>query len=294
MKGMKQGHKHSTDGVPWINPIGGLGDVLMLSGVLKQVTERHPDRRFRLIRRPGYMCILEGHPALIGVGFPPEDAVIYQTDYWSDPAYATRAERPMQILSRMFGLDGEVKERFFVADDDVPDPIVDTIPWDSVNVIIAPGSSSPRKSWRHEKWEALVKRLRHKGCFVLQLGYSHERHVRGAYSIAGLTTPKQVFPILRRADLIVTIDSFLMHAAHHVQIPAVVLWGPTEPQTYGYSKQTHLHPRNACPELDDCITPRKAEDYTKPCPFEDHHCMDQITVDNIMESKVVQKIVSKK
>ena len=35
---------------PWIDPIGGYGDILMLSGVLQQLVEEDPERRFHLVR----------------------------------------------------------------------------------------------------------------------------------------------------------------------------------------------------------------------------------------------------
>lgn len=44
---------------PWINPIGGYGDMLMLSGVLKQVIEKFPEKRFNLTRRTNYVSFLK-------------------------------------------------------------------------------------------------------------------------------------------------------------------------------------------------------------------------------------------
>ena len=64
----------------WINPIGGLGDTLMLSGVLKQVHDREPDKQFNLVRRSGYMSLLKGHPAIRHIGHPPADARLIRTE----------------------------------------------------------------------------------------------------------------------------------------------------------------------------------------------------------------------
>jgi ADP-heptose:LPS heptosyltransferase len=264
----------------WINPIGGLGDTLMLSGVLKQVIERHPERRFRLVRRPGYMSILNGHPAIAGVGFPKNGAKIITTDYWSREPLGPGRQRPMQILARMFGL-GEVEERFYVAGEDDGDGLLNLIPWGPRNIVIAPGSASPRKEWSHRNWQDLVWRLRGAGFFVVHLGNAGGRNVRSAYSLLGLTQPKQVFPLLRRADLIVTVDCFLMHAAHYMNRPAVVLWGPTCPEVYGYPRQFHLHAGTTCAKPDGCLSPGKGENYGSPCPSDPEHCVDAITVEQV-------------
>jgi ADP-heptose:LPS heptosyltransferase len=115
------------------------------------------------------------------------------------------------------------------------------------------------------------------------------RHIRGAYSIAGLTQPKQVFPILRRSDLIITVDCFIMHAAHHILKPAVVLWGPTEPGCYGYPEHLHLLPLGSCRKPDGCIIPGKGENYDQPCPIPDSHCVDTIGVDAVIRSHFVER-----
>jgi len=229
----------------------------------------------RLIRRPGYMSLLEGHPAVVGTGFPRPGEPILRVDYWSEPEYR-EGWRPMRILAKLLGAPGPVEERFFVADDDAPDPLVDRVPWGKKNVVIAPGSASPRKEWAFPRWEELTARLRDRGVFALQMGGRGTRHVRGAYSICGLTQPKQVFNFLRRADAVVTVDNFFAHAAHHVEKPAVALWGPTDPATYGYPEQVHLA-GSACDKPDGCIAPGKGDNYTKPCPLADGHCLDAVS-----------------
>ena len=54
----------------WINPVGGLGDALILSGVLKAVYDSDHTKKFNLVRRSRYQSILKGHPAIEFVGFP--------------------------------------------------------------------------------------------------------------------------------------------------------------------------------------------------------------------------------
>lgn len=258
--------------------------MLMLSGVLKQALDRYPRRRYKLVRRSGYMQLLAGHPAITGMGFPEPSAKVLGTDYWSCEQLGGGHQRPMQILGRMFGLDEPVSEEFYIAEDERCDSLISSIPWKSATVVVAPGSMSPRKMWRHENWETLCAGLLDMGCFVLQIGQHRDEYVRKSYSILGLTTPKQALQVLRRASVVVTVDCFLMHAAHHVGVPSVVLWGPTHPEVYGYPEQHHLLPDNECICQGGCLGPGKSRDYAMPCAAKDGHCIDKISVSTALEN----------
>ena len=52
----------------WIDPVGGLGDTLMISGVLKRAIEAEPARKFNLVARTKYGPILKGHPSIAHIG----------------------------------------------------------------------------------------------------------------------------------------------------------------------------------------------------------------------------------
>lgn len=269
--------------LPWINPVGGIGDMLMLSGVLKLVVDRDPSRRFNLIRRSGYQAILGGHPAITGIGFPPDGARIHDVGYWSLEPLGPAAQRPFQILARSFGLETPVEERLFLPGDLEDDPLlVSRVPWRRQNVLIAPASDSPRKMAHPGLWHALVDRLLADGMFVAQAGRMRELHIRNAFSLLGLTTPRQLVALLPRFDVVVTPDNFVMHAAHLAHVPAVVLWGPTSPDTYGWPGQIHLRTAKGCglPPTEDCVGPEHNQGgqlYGTPCPHGPRHCMDQLT-----------------
>ncbi|MBU1570345.1 MAG: hypothetical protein KKE00_07495, partial [Proteobacteria bacterium] len=106
----------TNSGISWINPLGGMGDTLMVSGVLKLVIENDPLRRFNLIRRTSYLSILKGHPAIAEIGYAPQDAMIMGTDYWSKEELGPNNQRAFQILARMFGLPSPIEERLYLPD----------------------------------------------------------------------------------------------------------------------------------------------------------------------------------
>lgn len=282
----------TNSGISWINPLGGMGDTLMVSGVLKLVIENDPLQRFNLIRRTSYLSILKGHPAIAEIGYPPQDATIIGTDYWSKEELGPNNQRAFQILARMFGLPSPIEEHLYLCDGLEEDPLLHNfIPWGKQNILIAPFSACPRKEMHPSLWHHLVDLLHQKENFVVQVGKLHEQHIRNTYSLLGLTTPQQLIALIRKFDVVVTSDNFIMHAAHLVGTPTVVLWGPTDHRVYGYAEQTHLQSPKMCNSEVECIGPQKGHLYQTPCPLESRHCMGQITPEDIY--KAVQGCLEK-
>ena len=185
----------------WINPIGGLGDTLMISGVLKQFAERHPAQKLNLVERTKYRHLLEGHPAIDRIGHPPEGASFISTNYWAHDDYRLRGERAYQVLARIFGLDPPVEERLYVPREMTDDArLMGIIPWERFNVLVCQSSDSPRKQMGAANWERLVERLKARGLGVVQAGRTGDRYIRGAYNLLGLTTPRQLISLLRRSS----------------------------------------------------------------------------------------------
>ena len=269
----------------WIDPVGGLGDALMVSGVLKQVVERDPSRRFDLVERTKYRHILEGHPAIGRIGHPPAGARFLTTNYWDHDDYRQHGNKAYQVLARLFGLETPIDERLYVPWEFEDDPVLmRAIPWKPRNVLISQSSDSPRKQMVAREWELLVEKLNGEGIGVVQVGKSRDRYVRGAFSLLGLTTPRQAISMVRHFDVVVTSDNFIMHATHHCGVPAIVLWGPTDHRVYGYSNQIHLQAELDCGNPHGCIGPGRGNVYQDDCPEGAGHCMNRFHVDTIFGS----------
>ncbi len=267
------------DGAPiWIDPIGGLGDALMVSSVLKQVFDKYPSRKYCLVERTKYREILEGHPAIERIGYPPPDAVFVSTAYWRHVDFGLPGARPFQVLGRLFGLQPPLEEKLFAPWTIEQDPFLDErIPWKRSNILICPASESPRKQMSIDRWENLVTMLREMNIGVIQAGRLEDPYVRGAYSLLGMTTPRLLTGLLGRFDAVITVDNFVMHAAKLCGVPAVVLWGPTDHRVYGYSGHVHLRAEKTCDEYPGgCIGAGAASLYTTVCPKGSAHCLDLI------------------
>ncbi|MFQ5504280.1 MAG: glycosyltransferase family 9 protein [Planctomycetota bacterium] len=277
------------NGFPWINPIGGYGDMLMVSGVLKQVIEQDPKRRFNLVRRTKYLTVFTGHPGIATIGYPPKGARVQNVDYWAMEDLGPGEKRPMQVLARAFGLSPPIEERLYFPPGIVEDPLLHgLLPWKEQNVLIAPASDSMRKVMHPSIWHRLVDLLLADGIRVMQLGRSREQHIRNCYSLLGLTSVAQAIALVAKADVVVTSDNFLMHAAWLCGTPAVVIWGPTRHEVYGYPGHVHIQMPKACRlgRWQDCVGPKHnngGELYGTSCPEGERHCMDQAHPEEIYE-----------
>ncbi len=280
-KGKKPQKKGAGNDAVWIDPQGGASAALMLSGVLKQVAEKYPGRRYNLVARTDCGPILEGHPAISHSGHPPREAKIVTTAWWERRDFQKPGARAYQALARIFGLETPVEESLYVPWDLEDDPVLmGIVPRKERNVLICTGSDSLRKEMAVERWESLVAMFIRDGMGVVQAGGKNDRHVRGAYSIVGLLTPKQLISLPRHFDAVVTLDNLIMHAARLSRTPAVVLWGPTDPAVHGYSGDIHLKPHPSCEHSGTCIA--SATD----CPGEFARCMNTIPVKTIHRAVV--------
>lgn len=270
----------------WINPVGGLGDALMLSGVLKIVNEIYPERKFHLVRRTKYLSILKDHPAIISAGFPEINAKFLTNHYWQLEELGPGNQRPFQIISRLFGLKTPVDERLYIPEFDLKSDILwDYIPWKSKNIIFSPFSESPRKSMCIENWQKLADMLASPDIGIFIVGRIHDRSIRttirNTVSLLGLTTPRQLIYLLSKVNAVVTCDNFTLHAAHFTGTPTVSLWGATDPEVYGYPEQIIIKSNIKCEIKNECINSRHPENYRTPCPLKEKNCMDAINVDFI-------------
>ena len=68
--------KNSKNEYKWIFPEGGYGDMLMLSGILKLINEKDPNKKFNLVRRTAFTNFFINHPAIFCIGNPGENAEI--------------------------------------------------------------------------------------------------------------------------------------------------------------------------------------------------------------------------
>jgi hypothetical protein len=103
-------------------------------------------------------------------------------------------------------------------------------------LVLHPGSGSPRKNW--EGFDALAERwhARHGSLAVAVHGPAEDERgapeLRHARTVSGLSLPA-VAALLRRCRLFVGNDGGIAHLAAAVGAPGIVLFGPSDPATWG-------------------------------------------------------------
>lgn len=230
-----------TGGQEWIDLRGGAGHALMLSGILKQVLEQHPSRRYNLVARTGFTPILRGHPAIKGTGHPPKGAKVLTIGPGGGANIPKPEQREYQLLAASLGLKTPVEERLWVPWEFEDDPtLMAILPHKERRVLISTASDSPRKEMPPERWESLVALLANDGIAVVQAGDTKDPYIRGAYNILGLLTQKQLISLPRHFDAVVTTDALMMHAARLCQTPCMVL-GDSPGPVPGTTRPSTIH-----------------------------------------------------
>lgn len=270
----------------WINPVGGMGDVIMLSTAMKRSFDKY-GKKFSVARRTQYTQFLQNHPAVQEIGHPPADSVIVCNDYWLRKEFKDANNKALDINLKIFGVEDSKDDSLFLpesATDEATQILLDTIPWRDKNVMIVCSSESPRKVMHPIKWHIIVEKLLSQQVFITQVGRMGEIPIHGTYSILGATSPLQVVKLLEHIDLLITPDNFVMHAAKLVGTPTIALFGPTEASRYGYSNHICLQADTShCEFSNQCLGPHVPDNYTKPCPLNERHCMNSFDENKIVD-----------
>lgn len=95
-------------------------------------------------------------------------------------------------------------------------------------------STWPGKNWPEERWISVVDHLIYLGYMVVLVGGQTNpgltRPTPSVLDLTGRTTIPQLFAVLKLCDLLISIDSFPLHAAQAVGTPVVGLFGVTTPE----------------------------------------------------------------
>ena len=108
---------------------------------------------------------------------------------------------------------------------------------------LAPGTAT--KCWPLRHWEELVARIHREqpGILVVQLGSRTSRPIPGVdLNLVGRTTLAESAWVQKNARAHVDGDSGLVHLARALHVPAVVLFGPTDHEFFGYRENQNLCP----------------------------------------------------
>lgn len=154
-------------------------------------------------------------------------------------------------------------------------------------VALHPGASHPSRHWPAEKWRAVIRELRSQGFRLTLLGSPAEREAlqnEFAEEIMSLQLTLVADPIhrfmeaLSDADLLIGMDSFSVHAAYALGVPAVVLNGSADARILTPPGNVAVGAGHLCPKY-PCY-------YTFPCRKSDSEyiCVRGIEIKTVLRA----------
>ena len=225
----------------WIRPDGGVGQAIILSGLLHEIY-RIKGKKFGMFRQMPYSMLMHGHPAIAQFGIPPDDFNIITTAYRAKESPGAGDKRPYNIMSRI--LEGSVigPENLWISMEEDITASARYFPVKAGAVFISTGREYDGRTWDINNWEKLAVMLeKHTGIPVVQIGNIDDKRVDGVFDLRGRAGVKQTLALIRDvASAVICVDSYPVTGAKWAQKPAVVLWGSRERASYGYEDQINL------------------------------------------------------
>lgn len=163
-------------------------------------------------------------------------------------------------------------------------------------ILLAPSSVWPTKRWTPYGFAELAAKLvkKHK-CRIFLVGSPEDRQLcdqvlsflkdfqhdfvqEKVFNVAGETSLRGFFSLVKRARLMVSNDSAPVHYACAARIPVVAVFGPTVP-ALGYAPITK---NSRIAQIDLPCRPCGTHG-AKVCPLLHFRCMKELTADQVME-----------
>ncbi len=281
---MTEQNINNNEDIKWLNPIGSLGDAIILSGILYKLHVISPLTKYNIVRRSYYQKVFENHPAINEIGYPDKNAQIDEIDFWFDGEL--EHNNVYEVLAKRFGLPDGIDEKLYIPNRESNSLLLKTIPWREKNIIISTSSSAPRKMLHLMRWAQLVEMLRNENFFILQVGTERDLHIKGAYSLLGLTNFTDIVEIVNKADAVITLDNLIKVVSQLTETPAVVLWGPTRAAKYGFKSQVNIEGEiDKCKFKNTCLGAKFEENYHKACPLpKNEHCANLFNIQEVFNS----------
>jgi ADP-heptose:LPS heptosyltransferase len=126
-----------------------------------------------------------------------------------------------------------------------------TEPTEDGPTLLHPGAASAARRWPVDRWAAVARGLRTRGHRVLVTGSADETALAHAVVVAaglpadtvvaGRTTLLGLARLVATAGRVICGDTGVAHLATALQVPSVVLFGPTSPAVWGPPPERHRH-----------------------------------------------------
>jgi len=203
-------------------------------------------------------------------------------------------KRYLYLVRKIIPEIKEIKIKSFYTDENDERYIQDLLRKNNIKtedkiIVVASGARSHLKRWQKEKFVDLINELK-KEFKIILVGdkdnieinsYIFEKTKDNVFDFTGKTTLRELAILLKKAELLITNDSAVMHLGSYLNIPIVAIFGPTDEEKYSPWSEKFLIVKK---EL-FCRPCEKAQ-----CRFKTLDCMKLIKVEDVLTA--VKKILS--
>lgn len=115
-----------------------------------------------------------------------------------------------------------------------------------MKIIISPysrklrGTETKVNPKNYPYWEELVKLLKEKNCYIIQVGVSGEKEIPGVDEIVFNKPLKELKELVHSCDTWVSVDNFFQHFCSLIWQPGIVLFGQSDPLIFGHPENKNL------------------------------------------------------
>jgi ADP-heptose:LPS heptosyltransferase len=210
-----------------IRRLGARGDVLLLTPALRALQEKWPQAEIQLQTKCPTM--LSGMP---GIRMAMESKSYFDYFYDLDLSYEKRPDVHI-VQAYADALEVRLPERWEIK----MFPSEKDEAWGlrksrgmKVALIHAGMTTWPGKNWPLDRMEEVVAHLKGQGFFTIAVGDDKSPAINCDDSVAGKTSPQQLYALAKHASLFVGLDSMPQHVASAANVPSAIMFGPTNPK----------------------------------------------------------------
>ena len=286
---------------------GAMGDILCTFPAVLELKKRHPKATFIYSCQPDFACL----PRLAGVTHHVTSAYFDRASLWSRVFsasyhfdYNTEASKASeatiaQEFCRQHSVTSDKSHSLLQISPASTAKVQNLLKQHGLRsgpiILLHPGPSWAIKHWSTSNWAELVVKLREHGLTnIIQLGVNKQSEfgplssefIPGVISLVNQLSVEETVALTALSQLLIGIDSGLMHIATSVGVPAVGLFGPTSPQFLYAPTPSHSY---AISQVDcqGCHHRSPRLHWVKNCPH-NIKCMNSISVAEVLKHSLFQ------
>jgi ADP-heptose:LPS heptosyltransferase len=277
----------------------GLGDILMTTAIIKQIKKDYPNSFLTFSTRPEGKEILKNNPHIDSINTDiynktefEKSLVNYDKHFFlgkmTEDYDVKRNQQPrIDSMAEMFdvNLDSKLPEIYLTNEE-----LISTneyIDIDKINIVICVEGQEKKRNWRIDYLRDFVKRFDSDKYRLILVG-KKEIDVDGCVNLSGKTTIRELFSIVSKADLVITMDNFVSHIAAAFNVREIIMY-TTIPSDWRCRYYKNAIPIQSPTKCSPCWNKYKNKD--RMCNNEGK-CIDNLTVDLL--EKYVKRNASKK